>query len=446
LTRLERKAIWFGNTDVTAADRTTLQAMVLSMNSTVSSAPASNLGPTAGPRPPATHAHIVTSDGEAITIAHELAAEFALQASERDRGRRLPWQELDLFSQSGLWGMTIPKSFGGAAVSYATVAKVFAIIASGDASIAQIAQNHISLLDIIRFDPNPSRLDFLFGAALRGIRFGNALAERGGKHILDVKTRVTRDGDGFVLSGTKFYATGALFSHLVPVHAVNDAGQSVLVFIDRDAEGLSVIDDWSGIGQRTTASGTVVLDRVRVGEDRIVPSHLAFDTPSVHGAVAQIIQAAIDAGIARRAIEETILLVKQSARPWVDSGKETAAEDPFTIRDIADLEIKLHAAEAVLFRAGRVIDDGLKNENADTVAAASIAVAEAKVLTTEIALLATNKLFELGGTRSALAELNLDRHWRDARIHTLHDPVRWKFFAIGDYIVNGTKPPRHSWL
>ena len=60
--------------------------------------------------------------------------------------------------------------------------------------------------------------------------------------------------------------------------------------------------------------------------------------------------------------------------------------------------------------------------------------------------LATNKLFELSGTRYVPSDLNLDRHWRDARAHTLHDPVRWKLFAIGDYVVNGHKPARHSWI
>ena len=364
----------------------------------------------------------------------------------RDRDRRLPWVELDAFSQSGLWAMNVPKAYGGAAVSYATVARVFAIIASGDASIAQIAQNHVSLIDVIRFDPDDARKRFLLEATLDGLRFGNALSERGGKTIFDMKTRITRDGDGLVITGKKFYSTGALYAHLVPVHAIDDEDKHVLAFVDRDAKGLEIVDDWSGFGQRTTGSGTVVLDRVRVGADRIVPAHLAFDTPSAHGAVAQIIHAAIDAGIARRAIEETIAFVRDYARPWAESGRETAGEDPFTIREIADLKVKLHGAEAVLARAGRVIDAGLKDETAETAAAASIAVAEAKVLTTEIAIQATSKLFELSGARSVLSELNLDRFWRDARVHTLHDPVRWKTFAIGDYVVNGTRPQRHSWI
>ena len=396
--------------------------------------------------PPPTPAHVLRDDAEAIAVATRLAASFAEGASERDRDRRLPWDELDLFSQSGLWSMNVPKADGGPGVSYATVARVFAIIAAGDASIAQIAQNHVSLIDVLRLDPDPTRKRFLLGEALRGIRFGNALADRGGGTILDWATRIARAGDGFTVTGRKFYATGALYAHLLPVQAVDDDGRHVLAFVARDAAGLEVVDDWSGIGQRTTGSGTVILDKVEVAASHVVPSHLAFETPSVHGAVAQIIHAAIDAGIAARAIAETIAFVRDHARPWADSGMDKASDDPFTLREIADLEVRLHAAEAVLARAGRVIDAGLADENADSVAAASIAVAEAKVLTTEVALQAGNKLIELGGTRSVLASLNLDRHWRDARVHTLHDPVRWKFHAIGDYVVNGTRPSRHSWI
>ena len=67
-------------------------------------------------------------------------------------------------------------------------------------------------------------------------------------------------------------------------------------------------------------------------------------------------------------------------------------------------------------------------------------------LTTEVALLAGSKLIELGGSRACLAELGLDRHWRNARVHTLHDPVRWKYHAVGDYYLNGRLPPRRGTL
>jgi len=396
-------------------------------------------------KPPAS-AHVIRSDAEAIAIAHDLATNFVIDSADRDRDRRLPVAELDRFSQSGLWGMNVPRAYGGAGVSYATVAEVFKIVSAADASIGQIAQNHISLIDLIRFDPDEARKTFFYGEVLKGVRFGNAISEKGGKHILDFKTRIVPDGNGFRVKGEKFYSTGALLAHLVPVNAIDTEGRGVLAIVERNAPGLTIIDDWSSFGQRTTASGTVILDNVYVPASHVLPTYLAFAEPSVHGPVAQIIQAAIDAGIAHQAIEETIRFVRDHARPWVDSGQDRAQDDPYVIHDIGDLKIRLHAAEAVLERAGRRIDAGLLEENAETVALASLAVAEAKILTTEIAILATNKLFELSGTRSTLAAFNLDRHWRNARTHTLHDPVRWKFHAIGNYHLNTVMPPRHSWL
>ena len=120
--------------------------------------------------------------------------------------------------------------------------------------------------------------------------------------------------------------------------------------------------------------------------------------------------------------------MRSHARPWIDSGQEHGYEDVFTIAQIGDLEVKLHAAEALLERAGRAIDAILDDPNEDSVAETAVKVAEAKVLTTEIAILADNKLHELGGTRSTLGQYNLDRHWRNARTHTLHDPGALEIF------------------
>jgi alkylation response protein AidB-like acyl-CoA dehydrogenase len=150
--------------------------------------------------------------------------------------------------------------------------------------------------------------------------------------------------------------------------------------------------------------------------------------------------------LARGTNPHTIDFVRTTPRPWIDSGQDRAAEDVYTIAAIGDLQVRLHAADAMLRRAGLIIDAASDDETADSVAGASVAVAEAKILTTEIAILAANKLFELAGTRSTLAEHGLDRHWRNARVHTLHDPVRWKFHAIGNHALNGVNPPIHSWI
>ena len=399
-----------------------------------------------GPPRPTTPAHIIQDDQEAIDIAQRLAKGFAQEAALRDRERRLPVAELDAFSQSGLWGMTIPKAYGGAEVSYVTVGEVITIISAADPSLGQIPQNHIGILDIIRLCASEEQKRFFFGEVLKGVRLGNAFSEKGSKTVGHFETQIRPHGDGYVVNGQKFYCSGALLAHLVPVAATDERGKAQLAFVERVAPGMRVIDDWSSFGQRTTASGTVLLEDAFVPASHVIPAHEAYDRPTANGAVLQIIHAGIDLGIAQAAIDETIHFVRSYTRPWIDSGQEYGYEDMYSIAQIGDLKMRLHAAEALLERSGRAVDAAIANPNEDSVAAASIAVAEAKVVTTEIAIQATNKLFELAGTRSTLEEYNLDRHWRNARTHTLHDPVRWKFQAIGNYYLNNIKPPRHAWI
>ncbi|MGU3536792.1 SfnB family sulfur acquisition oxidoreductase [Methylobacterium sp. A54F] len=390
-------------------------------------------------------AHVIRDDAEAIRVAERLAAAFREGASERDRTGRRPAEELDAFSQSGLWSINVPRSFGGPGVSYRTLARVIAIISAADPSIGQIAQNHLGIVAAIDTVSDPGQKALLFGEVLRGTRFGNAFSERGTRRAAEFETRFTEDGDHVVVRGEKFYATGALLAHLVPIVATDAEGRAWYAIAERDAPGLTVIDDWSAFGQRGTASGTVLIRDVRVPKTHLVPAWKGYAQPSADGAIFQIIQAAVDAGIARAALDDTVAFVRERSRPWIDSGLERASDDPYTIQAVGDLTIRLHAAEALLDRAGLAIDAAVAAPEAESVAAAQVAVAEAKVLTTEVSLAAANKLFELAGTRATLAEHNLDRHWRNARTHTLHDPVRWKVAIVGNHALNGVNPPFHAW-
>ncbi|TKC87150.1 SfnB family sulfur acquisition oxidoreductase [Trinickia terrae] len=396
-------------------------------------------------------ARVIESDAEAIAVARDLAKRLAADAALRDRERRLPHEEIEWFSQSGLWAITVPKAYGGAGVSFVTLAEVVKIVAAADPSLGQLPQNHFGLVDVIALTGTPEQKRHFFAEVLAGKRFGNGFSEKGTKHVLDLKTRVTRDDGGdsgsYVVDGTKFYSTGALFAHYVPVLGLDGEGKAWLAYVPKGTPGLSVIDDWSGFGQRTTASGTVVLDKVRVPASHVFPAQRVSDLPTLNGPISQIIQAAIDAGIAHAALADTLKFVRERSRPWVDSHVERASDDPLTVREIGRLHIQLHAADALLERAARVLDEiaAQPQTSEDDVARASVAVGEAKVLTTEIALLASEKLFELAGTQATLSEHNFDRHWRNARTHTLHDPVRWKYHLVGNYYLNGVKPARHAW-
>ncbi len=282
--------------------------------------------------------------------------------------------------------------------------------------------------------------------ALAGDRFGNALSEKDTKTVGDYATRLTPDGLGYRLNGRKFYSTGVLFAEWIVVFALDQDEKLTMSFLPRGADGLQVIDDWDGFGQRTTGSGTTVLQNVYVTADAIVRHHRGFERPTTIGSVGQIIHAGIDLGIARAAFAETLDFVRNRARPWMDSGVERAADDPLTIARIGQLAIRLEAATAIVERAGKKVDIAQINGTEESVIEATLAVAAAKVLTTEIALEATNTLFELAGTSSTRIGLNLDRHWRNARTHTLHDPVRWKYHVVGNYHLNGVAPPKNGAL
>jgi SfnB family sulfur acquisition oxidoreductase len=391
-------------------------------------------------------AHLISNDGEAIAIARELAVEFAKEAAERDQQQRLPVAEVKKFSASGLWGITVPKEYGGAFVSNVTLAEVVKIISEADPSIGQIPQNHLYMVEALRLDGTEEQKRFFFDLVLQGKRFGNAFSEIGTKSVTDVQTRLERSGSGYILNGRKFYSSGALLADWIPVVARNDEDKTVVAFVERGAEGLTLIDDWSSFGQRTTASGSTILENVKVPAEYVIPHYLAFERPTAMGPIAQIIQAAVDVGIAKAALKDTIDFVRRHTRPWIDSDVEHGYEDPLIIYNVGNLQIQVHAAEELLRRAGEFIDRAIANSTEASVAEASIAVAEAKAFAAEISLLTTNKLFELAGTKSTLQEFNYDRHWRNARTHTLHDPVRWKYYAVGNYFLNNVNPPRHPWL
>lgn len=390
----------------------------------------------------------IDNDAHAIETARALAAAFSQQASERDRMRILPWDEVERFSQSGLWGASVPRIYGGAAISAATVAQVFSIISAADGSLGHIPQNHFYALEVLRIAGTESQKQYFYRRVLDGERFGNALAEIGHKDFKR-RTHLERTDTGIYVTGRKFYCTGALFAHWIPtlVTAQETEGDtSYLVFIPANATGVTITDDWDGFGQRVTGSGSVTFDRVKVRDAWILPFQTHFEQPSTIGPYAQLIHAAIDLGIGYGALAATLPYVRDHARPWIDSGVARATDDPLTLREIGHVQVRLKAAEALLTRAADTVDEARLAPDEDTVAQASVAVAQAKALCTTAGLLAANTLFELAGTSATLGAHALDRYWRNVRTHTLHDPVRWKYHAIGNYVLNGKRPPRHGAL
>jgi len=398
-----------------------------------------------GPRLPS-KPHLITSDAEALAAARDFAARHKEGAADRDRNRRLPWDEIEDYTATGLGGITVPRAYGGADVSYVTLAKVFETICAADPALGQIPQNQFGVLAVVREYGSEAQKARIFRDVLNGYRLGNAGPELKTKTITISTTTLRETAAGLRLTGRRFYSTGAIFAHWIPTRAVDEQGRAVQAWAAYDSPGVTVVDDWDSFGQRTTASGSVVFEDAPIDPELVFPVWSYADKPGLTGPGSQLIQAAIDSGIAQAALEDTVAFIRDRSRPWMDSGVEQAVDDPTIIQEIGTLFTELHAAQEVLRATAATLDEvAAEPFTAASSARASVAIAEAKILTTEIALAASEKLFDLAGSAATRAAHNLDRHWRNARVHTLHDPVRWKYHLIGNYDVNGVFPARHQW-
>jgi SfnB family sulfur acquisition oxidoreductase len=391
----------------------------------------------------------IRSGADAIAIAQDYAASIADGVIERDRAGKVPAAELAALDASGLLAITVPTEHGGPELPPSVLAEVIRSIALVDPAIAQVPQAHYLLVDVLAVWGNESQQNRLFGSVLSGGRLGNGLAERGGTHAQDLKTRLLPADGGLRLTGRKYYCTGAITARWIGVSAIDHDGRLVLAFVERDAPGVSVDDDWDVMGQRATVSGTATFDDVRVDPALVVPYERAFQVPQQLGARAQLVHAAIQVGIAGAALRDAGEFVRTRARPFFEAARggwaERAGDDPHVIGRYGRLATRVHAAQALLESAAATLDDVTRRpRDAQEAARGSLAVAQAKAFASEVGVEAASDLFSLSGASAADERYDLSRHWRNARTHASHDPVDWKYHHVGNYLLNDVPPPNHG--
>ena len=300
----------------------------------------------------------VLSPAEAIELAAEFSVVFGLDAAERDIRRILPLAELDKLSESGLLAITVPAKYGGADVSVATLVEVIRLLSVGDPNIGQIPHSHFVYVNQMRLQGTDAQQRWIFGEVRNGRRIGNAQSEAGTRHVRDIRTTLTAVKPGsWRLNGRKFYATGALLAHRIPVLAhLGPDGPLHVAWIPTDTRSASrSIDDWNALGQRTTASGSVLLDRrVEVPDDVITPYAVtlrgtARPTARSHRCCTP---RSTRASPGRRSPTPP-RSYGSTAAPTLIAKVDRAAEDPTIIRAFGEIELAVRAAEALLAEAAR---------------------------------------------------------------------------------------------
>jgi alkylation response protein AidB-like acyl-CoA dehydrogenase len=397
----------------------------------------------------------LTSPRQALATADAVASDLAVGSAEREHNGIALVPQLRQVAEAGLLGVSVPVEHGGPGLPASTTIEVLRRLARGDAAVGQLLLSHFVVARAIaglgQQDPAPR----IYGDILAGAQIGNATAERGTGHALDRRTTVTSDEDGtWVLNGTKYYATGALGATWIAVAAIVGGrdNETATVFVRPDQSGVTMnLDKWSAFGQRGTASGEVLLDDVVVDGALVIeegsPPDPLTGPPSVLGAFDQALHAAIDIGIARAALEDGAEFVRTRSRPWkeaLDAGIERADEEPHVVRKFGEFTARLYALEALLAAGSAIIDEGFATPEPlrELAAEATLKIAAAKALAQEFAVEIASGIFELAGTSATDAAINLDRHWRNVRTHSLHDPARWKYVHLGNHTLHGARPPR----
>ena len=399
----------------------------------------------------AAQTEVLFSATKTLAVARSYAESISDGVIERDRAGAVPYAELAALDASGLLGITVPATHFGPDLSPVVLAEVIRTIAATDPAIAQIPQAHFLFVDVLAAHGSAAQQERLFADVLAGARLGNGLAERGSQHAQDLKTRVLKGPDGLRLQGRKYYCTGAISARWIGVSALDDEGRLVLVFVERDAPGVTVGGDWNVMGQRATVSGSAVFDHVPVDPGLVIPYARAFEVPQQLGARAQLVHAAIQVGIAGGALRDAGEFVRARARPFFEATRagwaEAAAADPHTIHRFGRLATQVRAAEALLASAAAVLEEvGRVPRDAEAAARGSIAVAEAKAFASDVASGVASDLFALAGASAADERHDLSRHWRNARTHASHDPVDWKYHHVGNFRLNHVLPPNHGQL
>ncbi len=392
---------------------------------------------------PTTAVRIIADDAEAVEAARTMGGRLAAGSAERDRERLLPFAEMDALSESGLLAITVPKEHGGAGVSTRTLVEVIRLLSSGDANVGQIPQNHFYFVGILKEQASAAQQRFFYAELLAGRRFGNAIAERSTAAVNQYDIRFSKDRDGWLLDGSKYYCTGTPFADWIPAYANDDRGRLHAAFVPADTHGVEVHDDWPGMGQRVTGSGTVRFSHVRVPDRFVVPVYPLFERTEVFGAFGNVLHAAIDAGIADASLRDAKHLIRTLARPWWEAEVDSASAETGVIDRFGELAVDVRAANGLLYQAAERIDEAYRVLTPHASAEASAAVAAARAVADRAALRVSSEMFELVGSRAAADDLNLHRHWRNARTHTLHDPRRWKVHHLGNYELNDVPPPRN---
>jgi len=363
---------------------------------------------------------------------------------EREQGRVFPHEQVRWLNDAGFGTLRIPEEHGGFGASLEQTFLLLADLGEADANVSHIWRNHLAFVEDRLNAPASETNDTWIKRFLAGAFVGGGWTEANNVTLANLATTVTAEDDHWVVTGAKYYATGSLYADWLDVLGRDGDGELLTALVRSEDPGVSLVDDWRGFGQRTTASGSARYDRARADRGDVFPAVERF---SYQSHFYQIAMLSVLTGITRAALRDGSAALTQRKRNYPQGLTEVPSDDAQLLQVIGQVSADAFAAEAALAHSARTLDRivagrlaGDGEHSRQRLIDAEVAVTQAQLVIIAAALQATTTVFDALGASGVSEELSLDRHWRNARTLASHNPRVYKARILGDWLINGKDP------
>ena len=375
-----------------------------------------------------------------------LFARIAEGAATREIDRTLLHEPIRWLKEARFGTLRIPKEEGGFGVSLPQLFSLLTALAEADSNLPQALRAHFAFIEDRLNQPESEDRRRWFRRFVDGELVGSGWSEIGAVKLGDVITQVSPVQGGWALSGEKFYSTGTLYADWIDVYAKRtDNGRDVIALVNTHQNEVEREDDWDGFGQRLTGSGTTRFKHARVEQPHVYDFSERFRYQT---AFYQHVLLATLAGIGRAVVRDASQGVAQRKRIYSHGNAPQVKQDVQVLQVVGQISSWAWAAEAAVEHAThslqRAFELQLSGANeADLHAAnvqAEVESARAQVVAVELVTRAATEFFNALGASDTRISKALDRHWRNARTVSSHNPVIYKIRNVGDWEVNGNDP------
>jgi alkylation response protein AidB-like acyl-CoA dehydrogenase len=354
------------------------------------------------------------------TVRDLAAAKIAPHAARVDETAEFPRDAYTALIQTDLHAVHIPEAYGGAGADALATVIVIEEVARACASSSLIpAVNKLGTVPILLSGSEELKKRYLGPVARGDAMFSYALSEpEAGSDAAAMKTRATRDGDHWVLNGTKMWITNAGVSDYYTVMAVTDPAQGArgisAFVVEKNDAGVSFGPPEKKLGIKGSPTRQVILDNVRIPADRIIGAEgTGFKTALATLDHTRITIAAQALGIAQGALDYATGYVKERAqfgRPIADfQGVQFM---------LADMAMKLAAARHLTYHAAAKSEQAM---NGARVTDLTFVSAAAKCYASDAAMEITTDAVQLLGGYGYVKDYPVERMMRDAKITQIYE-------------------------